>query len=158
MLAERLRRTDAVARLGGDEFAVLLPHAGRGRGQARRARACSTACASATAQLDGQRRRAITMSLGIAMFDGATVDAQDIIVNADLAMYDAKEAGRDRLALYATDGAPHARSQARLTWVDRIDDALARRRLPAQAQPIRDLATGAVSQYELLMRMRGARR
>ena len=95
------------------------------------------------------------MSLGVAMFDGAAVTPEDMIVNADLAMYDAKEAGRDRLALYATAEHRHSRSKARLTWVDRIDAALRDDGFLLEAQPIRDLATGAVSQYELLIRMRG---
>ena len=154
VLVERLRRTDAVARLGGDEFAVLLPHAGEDEAKTL-GQSLLDGVRERTAQLDGQRRRAITMSLGIAMFDGAAVTPEDMIVNADLAMYDAKEAGRDRLALYATAEHRHARSKARLTWVDRIDGALRDDGFLLEAQPIRDLATGEVSQYELLIRMRG---
>jgi diguanylate cyclase (GGDEF)-like protein/PAS domain S-box-containing protein len=154
VLCERLRRTDAVARLGGDEFAVLLPHAGEGEAKTL-GQSLLDGVRERTAQLDGQRRRAVTMSLGIAMFDGAAVTPEDMIVSADLAMYDAKEAGRDRLELYATAQHRHSRSKARLTWVDRIDGALRDDGFMLDAQPIRDLATGEVSQYELLIRMRG---
>jgi EAL domain-containing protein (putative c-di-GMP-specific phosphodiesterase class I) len=108
-----------------------------------------------TAELDGQRRRAITISLGVAMFDGAAVTPEDMIVNADLAMYDAKEAGRDRLAMYATAEHRYSRAKARLTWVERMDRALKDDGYVLEAQPIRDLASGEISQYELLIRMRG---
>jgi diguanylate cyclase (GGDEF)-like protein/PAS domain S-box-containing protein len=154
VLCDRLRRTDAIARLGGDEFAILLPmadeHEAKGLGESllRDVR-------ERTAQLDGERRRAVTISLGIAVFDGSAVTPEDMIVNADLAMYDAKEAGRDRLALYATAEHRHARSRARLTWVDRIDRALRDDGFLLEAQPIRDLAGRRISQYELLIRMRG---
>ena len=154
VLLERLRRTDAVARLGGDEFAVLLPHAAEDEAKAL-GESLLAGVRDRTAQLDGQQRRAVTISLGIAMFDGAAVTPEDMIVNADLAMYDAKEAGRDRLAMYATAEHRHSRSRARLTWVDRIDGALRDDGFMLEAQPIRDLATGRTSQYELLIRMRG---
>jgi EAL domain-containing protein (putative c-di-GMP-specific phosphodiesterase class I) len=78
-----------------------------------------------------------------------------MIVNADLAMYDAKEAGRDRMAMYATAEHRHSRAKARLTWVERMDRALKEDGYLLEAQPIRDLATGEISQYELLIRMRG---
>ncbi len=154
VLRDRLRRTDAIARLGGDEFAILLPMAdekeARGLGESLLADVRER-----TAQLDGERRRAVTISLGVAVFDGSAVTSEDMIVNADLAMYDAKEAGRDRLAMYATAEHRHARSRARLTWVDRIDRALREDGFLLEAQPIRDLASHRISQYELLIRMRG---
>ena len=154
VLLERLRRTDAVARLGGDEFAVLLPMADEHEAKAL-GQSLLDDVRERTAQLDGERRRAVTMSLGVALFDGAAVTPEDMIVNADLAMYDAKEAGRDRLAMYATAEHRHSRAKARLTWVDRMDRALKEDGYLLEAQPIRDLACGEISQYELLIRMRG---
>ena len=91
VLLERLRRTDAVARLGGDEFAVLLPMADEEEAKAL-GQSLLDDVRERTAQLDGERRRAVTMSLGVALFDGSAVTPEDMIVNADLAMYDAKEA------------------------------------------------------------------
>jgi diguanylate cyclase (GGDEF)-like protein/PAS domain S-box-containing protein len=154
VLLERLRRTDAVARLGGDEFAVLLPMSDEKEAQAL-GQSLLDDVRDRTAQLDGQRLRAITISLGVAMFDGSAVTPEDMIVNADLAMYDAKEAGRDRLAMYATAAHRHSRAKARLTWVERMDRALKEGGYLLEAQPIRDLASGEISQYELLIRMRG---
>jgi diguanylate cyclase (GGDEF)-like protein/PAS domain S-box-containing protein len=154
VLLERLRRTDAVARLGGDEFAVLLPMADEDEAKSL-GQALLDDVRERTAQLDGRRHRAVTMSLGIAMFDGAAVTPEDMIVNADLALYDAKESGRDRLVMYANDEHRRSRAKARLTWVERMDRALKEDGYLLEAQPIRDLGTGEISQYELLIRMRG---
>ena len=68
-------------------------------------------------------------------------------------MYEAKEAGRDRYAVYAADRHEPPRVQARMRWVERIRDALEDDRFVLHAQPILDLRTGEVAQYELLIRM-----
>ena len=77
-----------------------------------------------------------------------------MLVNADLAMYDAKNAGRDRAELH-TDGEHDASvMKGRMTWAQRIGGALQHDGFTLMAQPIVDLATGLPSQYELLLRMR----
>ena len=68
-----------------------------------------------------------------------------MLVNADLAMYEAKEAGRDRYAVYAADRHEPPRVQARMHWVERIRDALEDERFVLHAQPILDLRTAARS-------------
>ena len=69
-------------------------------------------------------------------------------------MYDAKEDGRDRIArLRASSDARSARMKGRVTWLERIRGALEEDRFTLLAQPIVELATGAASQYELLLRM-----
>ena len=59
------------------------------------------------------------------------------------------------MAMYATAEHRHSRAKARLTWVERMDRALKEDGYLLEAQPIRDLAGGEISQYELLIRMRG---
>ena len=97
LLRERIRHTDIVGRLGGDEFAVLLPRADQ-----------QQAAALAAALLDKLRRQGavtglarsmrITISIGIAHFGpGLALDPLHVLRNADLAMYHAKDAGRDRV-------------------------------------------------------------
>ena len=70
---------------------------------------------------------------------------------ADLAMYDAKHAGRRRTAFY--DGGSTSSTQTRLQWVDRIRTALAQDRLALVAQPIVDLESGRLVHHEILLRM-----
>ena len=94
--------------------------------------------------------RRITTSVGVAPFAGGDVTGEEMLVNADLAMYEAKEAGRDRYAVYATDRHEPPRVQARMHWLERIRDALEDDRFVLHAQPILDLRTGEVAQHELL--------
>jgi EAL domain-containing protein (putative c-di-GMP-specific phosphodiesterase class I) len=100
------------------------------------------------------RRRPITASIGIALFgETERLSAEDVLVNADLAMYDAKEAGRDRTTTYSSHERGASRMKARITWAERIREALEEDRFTLYAQPIVELATGEVRQHELLLRM-----
>ena len=143
-----------LARLGGDEFAVLLPEGRRERGGAGRPGARRRRCSRNTVVLGGERKT-VTTSIGVAMFDGDAEEltGETILIEADLAMYDAKEAGRDGYAFYATSEHRASRTKARLTWVDRIEHALEHDRFALLAQPILDLQTDQVRQHELLLRM-----
>ncbi len=152
-LQARLRSSDVLARLGGDEFAVLLPRADEGEAD-KVARALVSAIRTSTTLLGGERKK-VTTSLGVAMFKAnrRELSSETVLIEADLAMYDAKEAGRDRRAFYATSEHRVSRTKARLTWVNRIEHALEHDRLALLAQPILDLHAGEVKQHELLIRM-----
>ena len=154
-LRSRLRESDVLARLGGDEFAILLPEATPEEADAVAAAVLEAVRTLAVPTATG-RTRTVTASLGIALFDSKQpMTGEDVLVNADLAMYDAKEAGRDQLAAYDGPEQPETRIEARISWADMIRDALAEDRFVLHAQPIVDLATGEATQYELLLRMRG---
>ena len=153
LLRMRLRSSDVLARLGGDEFGVLLPHAGPSAAT-RVGRTLLEALGREGIQIDGLARP-LTASVGIASFeDRKGITGDEMLVNADLAMYDAKEAGRDRIAHFRSPDHSEARSKGRITWVHRIQAALAHDQMTLLAQPIVHLASGNVSQYELLLRMR----
>jgi EAL domain-containing protein (putative c-di-GMP-specific phosphodiesterase class I) len=156
VLHSRLREADVLARLGGDEFAVLLPQAGAAEARLVADQLLASLRAE-TVEL-GDHSRALAASVGIALFaaDGA-LSGEDVLVNADLAMYDAKHAGRDRAELYADGEQPGSRMKGRLTWAQRIGGALQHDGFTLLAQPIVDLASGRASQYELLLRMRDER-
>src|ERR687894_169773 len=82
---------------------------------------CSRAVPTATG-----RTRTVTASLGMALFEaGHRLTGEEVLVNADLAMYDPKEAGRDQLAAYAAPEPQETRIEARMSWADMIRDALA---------------------------------
>jgi diguanylate cyclase (GGDEF)-like protein/PAS domain S-box-containing protein len=149
----RLRSSDVLARLGGDEFAVLLPKADEEEA-GRVAEALVAAVRANTALLCGERKK-VTSSIGVAMFktNPEELTGETIVIEADLAMYDAKEAGGDSYAFYATSEHQVSRTKARLTWVSRIEQALEDDRFALLAQPILDLRTGEVGQHELLLRM-----
>ena len=145
-----------LARLGGDEFAVLLPNADESEARLV-AEELLEALRAETVEL-GPHARALAASAGIALFESAQeLSGEDVLVNADLAMYDAKNAGRDRAELYATGEQGSSRMKGRVTWAQRIGAALQHDGFMLLAQPIVDFATGRASQYELLLRMRDER-
>ena len=153
VLRQRLRASDILARLGGDEFAVLLPKADRA--EATEVADAIVAAIRTNTTLLGGERKTVTSSLGIAMFTagGEQPNGESILIEADLAMYDAKEAGRDQHTFYETSDHQISRTKARLTWSNRIDQALEEDRFVLVAQPILDLHTEQIRQHELLIRM-----
>jgi diguanylate cyclase (GGDEF)-like protein/PAS domain S-box-containing protein len=154
ILRARLRDSDILARLGGDEFAVLLPTADPGEAE-HVAEDVLRAVRDETGLDGANRRTGVTTSIGVASFRDADMTGEELLIEADLAMYDAKEAGRDRYAVVAPETQRPDRIKARVSWLERIRCALDEDRFVLYAQPIRDLRTGEISQQELLVRMLG---
>jgi diguanylate cyclase (GGDEF)-like protein/PAS domain S-box-containing protein len=153
-LARRLRSSDVLARLGGDEFAVLLPQ-GDGENARTVAAGLLDALRGHPVFLAGRRVR-ITTSIGVALFGpGEGLDSEALLSNADIAMYHAKEAGRDRFEVYSPAPQREGPIEARPSWSDRVRGALERGAFSISLQPILDLRSGQVSQYEVLVRMNG---
>jgi diguanylate cyclase (GGDEF)-like protein/PAS domain S-box-containing protein len=154
-LRDELRESDIIARLGGDEFGVILPEA-----SASEADAVASKLLRAVERdgivADSTGHARVTASVGLAAFDGADgLSAEELLVEADIAMYDAKEAGRNRAATAerATTGA--GRHVSRLSWLERIRSALAEDRFELHAQPIVPISDDdAPPAFELLIRMR----
>jgi diguanylate cyclase (GGDEF)-like protein len=96
-LTGRLRETDGVGRLGGDEFAVLLPEEGLEPGVRVAAHLVAAVAEAARATDTGVE---VTASIGVAEF-AAGDEAEDVLMRADAAMYEAKAAGRNRYAVAA---------------------------------------------------------
>ena len=147
--AERLRVSDVLARLGGDEFAVLLPKADAVKAQ-RVAAELQDALSEPHPGI--AERRALTASVGIATFE-PRLSGEEVLRRADLAMYEAKEAGRNCARVYDPGERGEELMRARVSSVSQIRDALDRGRFTMLAQPIIDYRTGLVAQHELLLRM-----
>jgi diguanylate cyclase (GGDEF)-like protein len=154
LLRERLRATDVVARLGGDEFAILLPEGGLDGAEG--AAESILHALSDRPPIPGAASIRLSASIGITALDqGAT--AEELLVCADLAMYDAKDDGRRGWARYAAEGRDQPRTKARMTWIDRIRAALDDDGFRLLAQPIIDARSGTVAMHELLVRMQAGR-
>jgi diguanylate cyclase (GGDEF)-like protein/PAS domain S-box-containing protein len=97
LLRRHLRETDVIARLGGDEFAVVLPFLDR-HGAGVVASKIVDAVRSEL-ELPGGVRCAVTASVGIAFFEDPERSGDGVLLDADLSMYRAKRAGRDRFVL-----------------------------------------------------------
>ncbi len=94
-LRRSVRKTDEVGRIGGDEFAVLLREAG--------ASEAIDIAAKINAGIEAESTPAVTASIGIATFDGGPRTPDDLMIAADTALYDAKEAGRSKAILHRGD-------------------------------------------------------
>jgi diguanylate cyclase (GGDEF)-like protein len=145
---EVLRGSDVVARLGGDEFVVLL-HELHQAEQATKVARKLLAAAIKPFTLSGHECR-VTASIGIAMYPRDGEDEQTLMKNADAAMYFAKEEGKNNFQFYS----PEILSQSleRLTLENNLRGALERRELSLHYQPKLDLANGAITGVEALLR------
>jgi EAL domain-containing protein (putative c-di-GMP-specific phosphodiesterase class I) len=89
------------------------------------------------------------------VFGADETTGEEVLAAADLAMYEAKDSGRDRVVTFSPESASQTERRSRGTWIERIHQALDEDSFVLHAQPILDITTGEISQHELLLRMRG---
>ena len=153
ILQSRVRRADLVGRLGGDEFAILLPRIDAA-GAETVARELRDAIGQHRFAFHQQQVR-VTASIGVVPFAGGEDSGTELLINADLAMYAAKESGRDRVQVHSLKAGGHSGLTARIDWSKRIRAALDDDGFVLHAQPVFDLDRRELTQYELLARMPG---
>jgi diguanylate cyclase (GGDEF)-like protein/PAS domain S-box-containing protein len=152
-ISAALQRTDTVARTGGDEFVLVLP----GYRDERQAAAAVRAVLDALAQplsLHGQAL-VVSGSAGVAAYPGDGQDAATLIKQAELAMYRAKEAGRNTVEFFRPTMT--ARAHERLELEGALRHAVADGQFELHYQPQVDLASGRVVGLEALIRWRHPR-
>lgn len=147
-LTASMRGSDIIARLGGDEFVVALPHVQSAIDPAYLANKIQIAL-SQPYQLDGHEPR-ITPSIGISVYphDGKTVE--ELLRNADTAMYHAKSRGRDNYQFFMRE--MHTIAQERLLLEHDLRLAIERNEFILHYQPQIDLATGLVAAVKAMLR------
>lgn len=148
IIRDSLREVDIVARLGGDEFAVYIPD-----GSSREVASRLVDAVSGTTMVFGDRSVRASVSVGVAPVTDEGVTDEELMIRADLAMYEAKEGGRGRYVTYRAGSGSAERATEGLLLSERIRSALDEDRLRVFAQPILDRRLNRVSQYELLVRM-----
>ncbi len=146
-LEAALRPGDTVARHGGDEFTLLLDDIGDVHGASVVAERLQESL-SAPFEV-GNRELHVSASIGLAL---VTPDRapEDVVRDADVAMYRAKAQGGARHAVF--DQAMHARVMARLELETGLRRALERDELRVLYQPVIETATGRISGFEALSR------
>jgi diguanylate cyclase (GGDEF)-like protein/PAS domain S-box-containing protein len=146
-LGQCVRPEDTVARLGGDEFAVLLEDT-PDLSEASRAAARIQRELSMPVSLSEQEV-AVTPSIGIAHGKPEYGSAEEILRDADLAMYRAKSRGRAGHAVF--DPAMHKSAVALLRLENDLRRAVERQEMTLHYQPVVSLATGGIAGFEALV-------
>lgn len=142
-----LREDGVVARQSGDEFVVLLSRTHRG---AIAYLAGLILDAISQPCMIGGRELRVTCSIGISLFPGDGEDAAELLRNADMAMYRAKEAGRNNMQYYSAemqDGVA-----GRLELLTRLRQAMERDEFRLHYQPKFDLRSDRITGAEALLR------
>jgi diguanylate cyclase (GGDEF)-like protein len=143
-----LRDSDTVARLGGDEFVVLLPELDVDKYAATVAQKILSSVARPFLLL-GQEFR-VTASVGISTYPEDGQDEQTLTKNADIAMYQAKEEGKNNFQFYSEK--LNANSLERLTLESGLRHALERSEFQLHYQSKREIRSGRITGMEALLR------
>ncbi|MGZ4609775.1 MAG: EAL domain-containing protein [Actinomycetes bacterium] len=149
-LGDCLREGDTAARLGGDEFAVLLEDVEDDNHCVRIAERLLERLAEPF-DVDGTEvTTGASIGIAIATGQGGPAAPEDLMRNADLALYDAKNHGKNRYAVFAPT--MHEAALARLSLTSDLRHAIERREITVYYQPLVDLETGTINGLEALAR------
>jgi len=143
-----LRGSDVVARLGGDEFVVILSEVAENHRVAKVAG--NVVAALGKPLLLSGRECGVTASVGIAMFPADGEDEETLTKHADIAMYTAKEEGKNDFRFFSSE--IKSQSVERLKLETNLRQALAGNELFLHYQPKLNVATGQITGVEALLR------
>lgn len=149
-LRQFVRQNDLVARLGGDEFAII--QTGASQPAAAKSLADRLVHGFAEPFEIGDDQVQVGASVGVALSPDDGVDPDELLKRADLALYDAKSAGRGTLSFFRSE--MNERAQGRRALEIDLRQAEARGELELHYQPILALNTNRVTCFEALLRWR----
>lgn len=147
-LTNLLRQDDTVARLGGDEFVVMVEDVTQPDKLSMLAQEIIS-IVEAPIQL-GNQTVSVSSSVGIALFPNDASTSEELLKNADVAMYHAKEQGRSNFQYFTAH--MNELAQARLSLENKLKHAHQHKEFENYYQPIVSLNSGRVEGFELLMR------
>jgi diguanylate cyclase (GGDEF)-like protein/PAS domain S-box-containing protein len=146
-IVDALHPSDTAARLGGDEFAVLLEDVDVETAEATAARVLELL---ALPVVVGDLPISVLASVGVAVTDPHTTSVADLMRNADLAMYEAKRAGKGQVRRFRRE--LHERELRQFTFRSELQAALERQQFQLVYQPIVAMDTEAIVGAEALLR------
>lgn len=151
LLRNALRTTDTVSRWGGDEFAVLLPETPK-HAAIEVANKLLKLLNETKINIEGHELRP-SASIGMSLFPDHSEDFGELILFADAAMYEAKNAGRNCWRLYSSSPQEKLCVQEQVQWEGRLRRALENDQFVLFYQPLLRLADNTTPGYEALLRM-----
>jgi len=153
LLAEQLRTRDTLARLGGDEFSILLENCPLA--QAQRVGKQIVEEVQAYRFLWKNKTYQIGVSIGVVPINANTETSQEIMAQADLACYSAKNLGRAQVHVFRSEDARMARLQNEVLQASSLREAIEQERFVLMWQPIVDLNDPQHLHGEVLLRLLG---
>lgn len=145
------QKSNIVSRLGGDEFAIICPNTTNNQAS-ELAESIALHLAKIEIIVENVRYK-ITSSIGIVSFPLGNLTVNELVSNADLAMYKAKEKGKNTWHQFSLDDEERVQLEQRVMWKQKIEYALEYKQFIFVYQPIMDIRTRIVSHYEMLIRM-----
>ncbi len=139
------------ARLGGDEFAMILRNTDH-QGIEQLCKHILDALLQIRHNQENYKFQ-LSCSIGVAEFPGTENNANELLSNADYAMYQAKMIGRNQYYFFKQEDSQREQSQHRLIWREKIESALKEGRFILHYQPILNIQDRTISHYETLIRM-----
>src|SRR5262249_27317474 len=154
-LSSAVRNEDFVARFGGDEFVILLRNVSRPQ-----ARALAGQVLRQMRNLSHMEQGQVfnlQCSIGIAAMTSSRFSTHELIAQADMACQTAKANGRNRIEFYNLSGKQSERMMQDVHWMRSIRVALANNEFLLHYQPLLHIASGTISHYEALLRLKTSR-
>ncbi|MEA3409973.1 MAG: EAL domain-containing protein [Pseudomonadota bacterium] len=151
-LLGRVRGRDTLGRFGGDEFGLLLDNCELNSGI--QIANSLLACLNEFRFRWEDRVFQVGASIGVVAMTSATETAHQVLTQADLACYTAKDLGRNRIHVYQADDRALARMEIEIACVSDLRDALNFNRFLLYCQPILSVDSNQIDHYELLLRLR----
>ena len=143
-----VRESDTVARISGDEFTVVLPELAE---TSRAEHIAQNILSALTAPFNIARDNIyISASIGITLYPSDASDIEQLLKNADQAMYAAKKRGRNRFGYFTSEMQEEA--QQRMLLIRDMREALAQNQFQLYFQPIVDRSSGRIIKAESLIR------
>ncbi len=151
LLSERTRASDILCRIGGDEFAMLLTNTSIEDAKKFALEICQT-IANSCFQFDDKVFK-VSSSIGISAIDGKAYSCDIYLQQADIAMYAAKQSGRNRVHIYRDDDKVTEELKQGFEWAQKLQAALFADDIVLHFQPVIDVKTRNIVYYEALVRL-----
>ncbi len=151
LLAEHIREHDILCRIGGDEFAIILSNTSLESAKLVANKVCQVIADSSFKFAEQVYK--VSCSIGISAIDGKALSSEVYLQQADIAMFAAKERGRNRVHVFTEEDKVTEELKQSFEWVQKLQKALSEDNIVLHFQPIIDVSTREVVCHEALVRL-----